>query len=151
MKIKASPEVGSFTKLTVELEEYTTCSYNHNMKDESVTVTGCTIELESADLVELAEEEFGEGHAKFGCTLYVEPVGGAVCEIEISGPAAAQPEYIWTNLDGTPKHYESLVHFKLENLKYTIKGTGCKTSGSGSNGKYEGSAPIERVTIFPEF
>jgi hypothetical protein len=151
VKMKASPKAGAFTKLSTTLEEYTTCSYNHELKSESVeTADACTIALESADLVELTEEEFGEGRAKFTCTLEFEPVVG-VCEVEIKGPTAAQPEYAWTNLDGTPGHYESLIHFRLENLKYTIKGTGCKTSGSGSNGKYEGSIPIQYVTIFPEF
>jgi hypothetical protein len=150
MTMKASPKVGASTKLPVTLEEPTTCSYNHNLIDESVTFSSCTIALESADLVELTEEEFGEGRAKF-CTLYVEPVGGTICEIEITAPTTALPEYAWTNLDGTPGHYESLIHFKIENLKYTITGTGCKTNGSGSNGKYEGSIPIKYATIFPEF
>ena len=155
VKIKASPKVGSFTKLSTTLEEYPTCSYNRELASESVeTMDACTITLESADLVELTEEEFGEGHAKFGCILEFDNVSGKGCKIEIEKPGAAVPEYVWTNLDGTPKHYESLIQLKLKNLEYKIEAFGggvCKSSGSGSNGEYDGSIPIRYVTIFPEF
>jgi hypothetical protein len=155
VEINASPKVGSFTKLSTTLKEYPTCSYNRELTSESVeTMDACTITLESADLVELAEEEFGEGRAKFGCTLEFDNVGGKGCKIEIYKPGAAVPEYVWTNLDGTPKHYESLIQLKLKNLEYKIEAFGggvCKSSGSGSNGEYDGSIPIRYVTIFPEF
>lgn len=155
VKIKASPKAGAFTKLGTTLEEYPTCSYNRELKSESVeTMDTCTITLESADLVEFTEEEFGEGRAKFGCTLEFDNVSGKGCKIEIEKPGATVPEYLWTNLDGTPKHYESLIQLKLKNLEYKIEAFGsgvCKSSGSGSNGEYDGSIPIRYVTIFPEF
>jgi hypothetical protein len=155
VKMNASLEVGPFTELEMTLKEYETCSYSREMTSEVVKPSSsCTITLESADLVELVEEEFGEGHAKFGCTLTFK---GANCvvEIEKSG-GVAEPEYVWKNLDGESKHYESLIQLKLKNLEYRIKtvtGHVCKSSflGTNTNGEYDGSIPIERVTIFPEF
>jgi hypothetical protein len=149
----AIPKVGAFTKLNATLEEYPTCSYNRELASESIKATDeCTIALESADLVELAEEEFGAGRAKFTCVLEFE---SSHCKIEIEKPGAAQPEYVWKNLDGTLGHYESLVQLKLKNLEYKIEpskpGAVCKSSGSGSNGEYDGSILIQEVTIFPEF
>jgi hypothetical protein len=156
MTMKASPKVGGFSKLPVTLEEPTTCSYNHNLIDEPVSLTTCPITLESTDLTELVEEEFGEGRAKFGCILEVENTTGKGCGIEIEKPGAAQPEYLWKNLDGEHGHYESLIQFKLKNLDYTIStlsgGGSCATNGdSGSNGEYKGSIPVQEVTVFPEF
>jgi hypothetical protein len=148
MTMTASPALGASTKLKAKLEKYTTCSYNHNEKGEPVTVSNCLIVLESADLVELSEEEFAEGHAKLNCNLKITHIVG-VCEIKIEEPTTALPEYAWTNINATLGHYESLIQFRLEKLKYTITGTGC--GSSGINGEYEGSIPIKYVTIFPEF
>lgn len=154
VEMKASVKAGASTKLATTLEEYETCIYNRELKSEIVETGGaCSITLESTDLVELTEEEFGEGRAKF-CKLEFASASGKGCEITIEGSTTAVPEYVWKNLDGTPKHYESLIQLKLKNLKYTIAnlgGTTCKSSGTGSNGEYEGSIPIRYVTIFPEF
>lgn len=145
MSMTASPELGASKKLKAKLEKYTTCSYNHNETAEVVSVSNCLIVLESAALVELSEEEFAEGHVKLNCKLKIEHVGG--CEIVIEEPTTASREYAWTNIDATLGRYESLLQFRLEKLKYTIKGTGC--GSNGSNGEYEGSIPIKYVTIFP--
>jgi hypothetical protein len=157
--MKASVKAGAFTKLTTTLEEYKGCSYNREMVSESVETTAtCTIVLESADLVELVEEEFGEGRAKFGCTLEFEGTSHNGCTVEIEGSGGvAEPEYVWTNLDGESGHYESLIQLKLKNLDYRIipskAGAVCKSSivGTSTNGEYDGSIPIQYVTIFPEF
>jgi hypothetical protein len=155
MTMKATLKVGAFTKLHGSLEKYTTCKYIHGLANEPVSVQtlACAITLESADLVELAEEEFGEGRVKF-CQLEIENVSGG-CFVEIGGTTAALPEYEWLNLNGTLGRYESLIHFTIGGLEYKVTKVGsaaCKTAGdSGSDGKYEGSIPIKSVTIFPEF
>lgn len=158
MEMTASPKVGAFTKLPISLEDYAMCTYNREMVSEVVEPISlsCGITLESADLVELTEEEFGEGRAKFGCTLEFQSTshsGG--CKVEVYKPGAAQPEFTWVNLDGESGHYDSLIELKLKNLEYNIEpskaGAVCKSSTTGSNGEYDGSAPVERATIFPEF
>jgi hypothetical protein len=156
MKTTAYPDVGPFTELEMTLEEYTTCSYNRELASEIVKPSmSCGITLESADLVELAEEEFGEGRAKFSCHLEFKNASGCKVEVEKSG-GVAQPEYVWTNLDGESGHYESLIQLKLKNLEYRIKavtGGVCKSSiiGTSTNGEYDGSIPVQYATIFPEF
>jgi hypothetical protein len=155
MTMKASLKAGASTKIHASLSEFTTCKYLHGLANESVSLStaACGITLESADLVETAEEEFADGRAKF-CELEFEPVGASGCEVDIK-PSGAQPEYEWLNLNGTLGHYESLVHFAIGGLEYEVKKPGsaaCKTAGdSGIDGKYESSIPIRYVTIFPEF
>lgn len=157
MKATAYPEIGPFTELPMALEEYTMCTYNRELASEIVKPpsTSCGIMLESADLVELVEEEFGEGRATFGCDLVFKNASG--CKVEIEKPGGvAEPEYVWTNLDGESGHYESLIQLKLKNLEYKIKavsGGVCKSSivGTSTNGEYDGSIPVLYATIFPEF
>lgn len=144
MEMTASPTAGALTKLKVKLEKYTTCSYSHNMKSEIVTVSNCLAVVESAALVELSEVEFAEGRAKLNCKIKIEHPGG--CLITIEEPTTALPEYAWEDINSTAGHWESLIKFRLENLKYTIS-SGCGTSGT--NGEYLGSVPIDHVTIFP--
>jgi hypothetical protein len=157
MEMTASPKVGAFTTLGVQLEKYTTCSYHHGVAVESVSDTAaCTpITLESADLEELAEEEFGKGRVKVRCEFVFKPGSGYGCQVEIWAPRTALPEYEWINLDGTPKRYASLIHFKIEGLEYEIREPGsiaCKTAGdSGSDGDYVGSMSISYVIVPPVF
>jgi hypothetical protein len=147
--------VGALTELEVQLEKYTTCSYHNKLEVESVSGTTACITLESADLEEQVEEKFDKGRLTFGCTLKFKNVSGTGCQVEIFPARAALPEYEWINLDGTPKHYESLIHFKIETLEYAVKKIGsaaCKGAGAtGSDAEYDGSIPISYVTIFPEF
>lgn len=156
MEMTTEPKVGVFTTLEVQLEKYTTCSYHHGVADEPVSGPKlcAPIKLESTDLEELTEEEFDKGRLKFGCTLEFEKVGGG-CRVEIWGPHSALPEYEWINLDGTPKHYASLIRFKIENLEYEITKVGsaaCTSAvNTGSDGDYVGSIPISYVIVPPVF
>jgi len=153
IEMTTEPTVGAFTELEVQLEKYTTCTYHHKLVAESVSTVGCTpITLQSADLEEKSEEVFYKGRLTF-CTLKFKGNG---CLVEIWGPrATALPEYEWVNLNGTPKHYESLIKFRIEKLEYEVTkigGAACNSTGTkGSDGEYEGSIPIKYVTIFPEF
>jgi hypothetical protein len=107
----------------------------------------CPILLESEVLEEISVTEFAEGLARFDCEPKILTVGK--CEIVIEEHPTPLPRFAWTNTDTTSGHYESLLKFRLEKLKYTISGPlGCG-DGSGTNGEYDGSIPIEHVIVLP--
>jgi hypothetical protein len=75
--------------------------------------------------------------------------------VEIWAPHSALSEFEWKNLNGEPKHYESLIHFKIAGMNYAVKKIGsaaCKAANNmETDAEYDGEIPIKEVTILPEF
>lgn len=145
IKLKSSPELGVSTTLKVKIESYTTCSYNHSLLSEVVTTIEpkCPVVLESELLEELSVTEFGEGLAKFHCTL---KFFTSLCKVEFEEHLPALPEFAWTNTNTTAGHFESLLKMRMEKLTYKIS-SGC--GSNGTNGEWDGSIPIEHVIVLP--
>jgi hypothetical protein len=144
IKMEVFPQIGPEQKLKLKMEEFTGCFYNHNLKDETMTVSPkCPIVLKSTALAEEFTNEFSEGRAKLECNLHFK--GKGVCEIILKEPATVLPEFAWRNTDTMSGHYESLLILRLEQLGYTITGSGC--GSNGTNGEIDASVPVVGVIV----
>ncbi len=140
-KIKTAydPSTTTEVKFKLKMEEFTTCSYNHNQTGDPVTVSPkCPIVLQNTNLAEEFTNEFDEGRGKLDCNLHFVDASKK-CEIIIKEPATVVPEFAWRNTDTTYGHYESLLLLRLEKLTYTIS-SAC--GSNGTNGEIDYSVPI---------
>lgn len=144
IKITADPTTVTEQKLKLKMEEFTTCSYNHNQTSDPVAVSPkCPIVMKSTNLAEEFTNEFSEGRAKLECNLHFTDASKK-CEIVMKEPATVVPEFAWRNTDTTFGHYESLLLLRLEKLTYTIS-SAC--GSNGTNGEIDYSIPIVGVIV----